>query len=184
MTSVLNLFSNFDDLSKKKSINDYAADYKASNNNLNNYSPAMTQGEKFQKYQREIKKNLDKKTRKMKVKEGFDGLNLDNMNLDKNGLALQSHNIITSNEALVQQQSTIQNLRQQYQDTLKEYNDLVAKYTGATNEYINRVSSNNPYLGKNVRFSNGAIFYVTNQNQSFEKLPYYGNLDQSQTIAV
>jgi hypothetical protein len=163
MTSVLNLFSNFDDLSKKKSINDYAADYKASNNNLNNYSPAMTQGEKFQKYQREIKKNLDKKTRKMKVKEGFDGLNLDNMNLDKNGLALQSHNIITSNEALVQQQSTIQNLRQQYQDTLKEYNDLVAKYTGATNEYINRVSSNNPYLGKNVRFSNGAIFYVTNQ---------------------
>ena len=27
MTSVLNLFSNFDDLSKKKSIHDYASDF-------------------------------------------------------------------------------------------------------------------------------------------------------------
>jgi hypothetical protein len=162
MTSVFNLFSNFDDLSKKKSINDYASDYKAGNSSLNNYSPAMTQGQKFQKYQRGIKKNLEKKTRQKKVKEGFQDLDLDNMNLYENGLARNTHNIVTTNEPLVHQ-STLQNLRQQYDDTLREYNDLFAKYTGATNEYISRVSSNNPYLGKNVRFSNGAIFYVTNQ---------------------
>jgi hypothetical protein len=74
----------------------------------------------------------------------------------------QSNNIITNND-YSSQQSTLQNLRQQYETTLKQYNDLVAKYTGTSDDYIKRISSNNPYIGKNIRFSNGAIFYVTNQ---------------------
>jgi hypothetical protein len=60
---IVNLFSNFDDLSKKKSIHDYASDFKEVKTS---YTPALTQGEKFKKYQGKIKKNLEKKISKLK----------------------------------------------------------------------------------------------------------------------
>jgi len=166
MTSITNLFSNFNDLTKTKSVADNVSLYRKSKESFGTQTltPGLTQGDKFKKYQNKIKKNLEKKASMLSGKEGFtgNGLKLNNMNLTADGLAIQSNNIITNND-YSSQQSTLQNLRQQYETTLKQYNDLVAKYTGTSDDYIKRVSSNNPYLGKNIRFSNGAIFYVTYQ---------------------
>ena len=157
MTSVLNLFSNFDDLSKKKTINDYACDFKEKKLDDKINSPSMTQGEKYNKYQNKIKKNLEKKIYKSGILEGFEKLNLSN-----NGLTMQTDNVIKSND-YSSQQTTIENLRSKYEETLKTYKKLIATITGVTTEYLDRVNTNNPYLGKNVCLTGGACGYVTNQ---------------------
>ena len=165
MTSVVNLFSNFDDLTKNKSITDSAAEYKANKSDLNNPSPALTQGEKFKKYQKKIKKNLEKKINAVNSKEGFQSLEQIDKNLQFNpdGLTSQSLNIIRNNNFSSQQQQTIANLQQEYQNTLNEYENLVAQVSGSTTGYLNRVNPNNPYLNKTIRFTTGHICYVTAQ---------------------
>lgn len=166
MTSITNLFSNFTDLTKTKSVTDNGYLYPKNKNEsfLYTSTPALTQGDQFKNYQNKIKKNLERKANQLSGIEGFTGnrLKLDKMNLTADGLALQSNKIITSND-YSSQQGTLQNLRTQYETILKQYNALLAKYTGISNDYIKRVGSNNPYLGKNIRFTNGTVFYVTNQ---------------------
>lgn len=153
MSNILNLFLN--DNFTKKSINDYAAIYKSNKNNLYTFTPSLTQGEKFKKYQKKIK-NLKKSNI-----ESFQGINFDNLN--KNGLTKQSQQVLQSNNYLLNDESTINNLRQEYQNTLKQYEELVLKISGSTTAYINRVNPNNPYLNKTVRFTSGHVAYVTNQ---------------------
>jgi len=165
MTSVLNLFSNFDDLSKKKTINDYAADFKEVKTS---YTPALTQGEKFKKYQGKIKKNLEKKIRKRKEMEGFDNFTENN----NNGLLVQTKDVIQNNDYSSKQQ-TIDNLKKEYEGTLIEYKNLIYNLTGSTTKYINRVNTNNPYLGKTIQFTTGHICYVTQQGVA----KWYPNAD-------
>jgi hypothetical protein len=164
MTSIVNLFSGSNDLTKNKSITESAAEYKAKKMNLNTPTPALSQGEKFKNYQKKIKKNLEKKINAVNSKEGFQGIEQlqDGMNLNPNGLTAQSINIINNNDYSSQQQ-TIANLQEQYKDTLSQYENLVAQISGSTTGYLNRVNPNNPYLGKNVCLSNGACGYVTQQ---------------------
>ena len=80
MTSVLNLFSNFNDSIKNKSITEVASDYKAYKIDLNTPTPALSQGEKFKRYQKKIKKSLEKNINNVNSKEGFQ----DNSQLDHN----------------------------------------------------------------------------------------------------
>ena len=47
-------------------------------------------------------------------------------------------------------------------DTLSNYSNTFNKITSKTQDYINRISSSNPYLNKFIRFTNGTIAYVTN----------------------
>jgi len=165
MSSIVNLFSNFDDLSKPKSIIDTPSKYTKKNKNTTNPpSIALNQGNKFKKYQKKIINNLEKKVDNVNSKEGFEGLNIDDkdLNLSSDGLTVQSKTIIKDNDYSSKQQ-TIANLRQQYTDTLKQYQDLQAKLSGATTGYLDRVSPNNPYLGKTIRFTTGHICYVTQQ---------------------
>jgi hypothetical protein len=164
MTSVINLFSNSNDLTKNKSITDAAAEYKAKKLDLNTQTPALSQGEKFKKYQNKIKKNLEKKIGAVNSKEGFQGLQQiqNNLKLNPNGLTTQSINIINNNDYSSQQQ-TISNLQQEYQNTLTEYENLAAQVSGSTTGYLNRVNPNNPYLNKTIQFTTGHIAYVTNQ---------------------
>jgi len=118
-------------------------------------SPAINQGKKFKKYQTKIRNSLEKNAEILSGKEGFTGL-------DGNGLTAQTDRIINNNDYSSQQQS-IDNLRQEYQNTLQEYENLAEKLSGNTTGYINRVSPNNPYLNKVVRFTTGNVCYVTNQ---------------------
>ena len=54
MTSIVNLFSNFNDLTKPKSVTDNVTDYKADVNGCNEPSFSLIQGKKFKKYQGKI----------------------------------------------------------------------------------------------------------------------------------
>lgn len=157
MSSILNLFSNFNDLTKTKSVTDNVSNYKANTSNSFKNSPASLQGIKFKKYQGKIVNNLEKKIKKTDLIEGFQGLDL-----KKNGLTEQTNDVLGKNDFASQQQ-TIANLKTEYQNTLKEYEDLTAKLSGNTTGYINRVNPNNPYLGKVIRFQNGILCYVTQQ---------------------
>lgn len=164
MTSITNLFSNFDDLTKKKSVTDSATAYNKYKYNSRNPTPALTQGERFKSYQKKIKKNLEKKAQQLSGKEGFTigGIDLSQLKLSPNGLTQQSEQIINNNNYSSQQQ-TISNLQQQYQNTLTQYENLLAEISGSVNGYVNRVNPSNPYLGKNISFTTGQICYVTKQ---------------------
>ena len=161
MTSIVkNLFSNFNDLTKPKSVTDNVTDYKAGVNSYNKQSPALIQGTKFKKYQGKIANNLEKKIKKSHLVEGFEGLK--DLDLNKNGLTEQTNNVLNRNDYTSQQQ-TITNLKNDYEATLTEYKTLMDKINGNVTNYIDRVNPNNPYLNKTVRFNNGSICYVTNQ---------------------
>jgi hypothetical protein len=166
MTSIVNLFSNFDDLTKKKSVTDLATEYKKNKREQSKDSmPALNQGEKFKKYQKKIKKNLEKKIEENNFfKEGFEGIQEleNNLQLNRNGLTEQSNNIIQNNNYSSQQQN-IDYLRQEYKNTLDAYENLLAQINGTTSGYLNRVNPDNPYLNKTLRFTTGQIAYVTNK---------------------
>ena len=164
MTSVLNLFSNFNDSTKNKSITDVANEYKNRQIDLNTPTPALSQGEKFKKYQKKIKKSLEKNINNVNSKEGFQGLQdiQNNLQLNPNSLTSQSINIIKNNNYTTQEQQTVANLQEQYQNTLSEYESLTAQISGATTGYLNRVNPNNPYLGKNIKIGKN-VMYVTQQ---------------------
>jgi hypothetical protein len=166
MTSIANLFSNYDDFKKPNSIIDVATKFGENNVNTNLPTPSLNQGNKFKKYQEKIQHNLKKTVQKeqninVNSREGFQG-NLDILQINNNGLTAQSNDIITNNDFSFEQE-TIENLKQKYQSTLSEYEKLIKEIQGSTTGYFNRVSQNNPYLNKTVRFTTGHIAYVTNQ---------------------
>ena len=157
MTSILNLFSNFNDLTKTKSVTDNVTDYKVNITSRNKPSIALKQGTQFKKYQDKIINNLEQNIQKTDLIEGFD-----NLYLDKNGLTQQTNNVIRKNDFSSQKQ-TIDNLKLHHANTLKEYNKLSSQISENTSRYIDRVNPNNPYLGKVIKFQNGNLCYVTNQ---------------------
>ena len=160
MTSIVNLFSNFNDLTKPKSVTDNVTDYKAGINSCNEPSPSLNQGKKFKKYQGKITNNLEKRIKKSDLVEGFEGLK--DLDLNKNGLTVQTNNLLDKNDFTSQQQ-TLSNLKNDYQKTLNEYQTLMTKVSGNTTDFIDRVSSNNPYLNKVIKLQGGELFYVTKQ---------------------
>jgi hypothetical protein len=122
MTSIVkNLFSNFDDLTKPKSITDGASNY---NNNSQLLSQSLNQGSKFKKYQNKISNSLEKKAVQLSGIEGFDIQSSNN----SQGITEQTTNLLKSTDISSDKQ-TISNLQTQYNDTLKEYNDLFEMYT-------------------------------------------------------
>ena len=157
MTSIVNLFSNFNDLTKPKSVTDNVTDYKVGVKSYNEPSPALIQGTKFKKYQGKIANNLEKRIKKSDLVEGFEGLDL-----NKNGLTEQTNNLLNDNDYTSQQQ-TLSNLKNDYQNTLKLYQRLMGKINGNVTNYIDRVNPNNPYLGKVIQLQGGELFYVTKQ---------------------
>ena len=160
MTSIVNLFSNFNDLTKPKSVTDNVTDYKVGVNGCNEPSPALLQGKKFKNFQGKITNNLEKRIEKSNLVEGFEGLK--DLNLSKNGLTEQTNHLLDKNDFTSQQQ-TLSNLKNDYQNTLNEYQTLMDKVSGNVSNYVDRVNPNNPYLGKVIQLQGGALFYVTNQ---------------------
>jgi len=79
-----------------------------------------------------------------------------------NSLTEQSKTVIDNNN-YSSQQKVIENLRMEYDKTLKEYEDLMKKISGDVSGYVDMVNPNNPYLNKTIQFTTGQICYVTNQ---------------------
>ena len=151
MTTILNLFSNLDDLNKKKNINStiYNQEQKY---DLYTPTPGLNQGNNFNKYQKQINNNLANKIENVNSKEGFE-----------NTLTNETTDVLKTTQINPQQQNLITNLNQQYSNTLSQYQTLSGQVSQNTTNYIDRISSNNPFLNKNVSFSDGTIAYVTNK---------------------
>jgi hypothetical protein len=148
MSSIANLFSNLNDLVKPKSVTDGVSDY--NKNNSKPTSLSLNQGNKFNKYQKKIQDNIKKNNNTV---EGF----------QSNSLTKQTNNLLQKTSVSQNKQETIQNLKSNYDSTLTQYEQLLASITSGASNYINRVNSNNPYLGKVIQLQGGALFYVTNQ---------------------
>jgi hypothetical protein len=159
MTSIANLFSNFTDLVKPKSVTDNVSDY--NKNNSNPISLSLNQGRKFNKYQGKIKSNLAKEATILSGVEGFQQMNIKPGPGDT--LTKQTLNVLQQTNVSQNQQQILANLRTEYASTMTEYEQLMATVSGGTSDYISRVSPNNPYLGKNIQFTTGNICYVTQQ---------------------
>ena len=158
MTSIANLLSNFTDLVKPKSVTDCASDY--NKNNPNPISLSLNQGRKFKKYQGKIKSNLAEEATILSGVEGFQPIIKPGPN---DTLTKQTIDVLQKTNISQNQQQTLANLRTEYASTMTEYEKLMATVSGGTSDYINRVSPNNPYLGKVIQLLGGALFYVTNQ---------------------
>jgi hypothetical protein len=168
MSIISNLFSNLDDLTKKKSIIDNPTDCETNKNIVTKkYSPSLNQGKAFNKFQNKITKNLEKRVERVSLKEGFQGL-------QRNGLTMQTQKVIDKNTYSSQQQA-LANLKSEYDSTLAEYQTLSNQIENIATNYVNRSSSNNPYLGKVIQLQGGALFYVTNQGvaKQFDNMEIY-----------
>jgi len=168
MSIISNLFSNFDDLTKKKSIIDNPTDCETNKNVVTKkYSPSLNQGKAFNRFQNKITKNLEKRVERVSSKEGFQGLK-------QNGLTMQTKKVIDTNDYASQQQ-VLANLKSEYDSTLAEYQSVSNQTQNITSNYINRTSSSNPYLGKVIQLQGGALFYVTNQGvaKQFDNMEIY-----------
>ncbi len=171
MSNIANLFSNFTDLVKPKSVTDSASEYKKPVSNP--ISLSLNQGNKFNKYQKQIK---DKVKNNVKIVSGIEGFqsNTDNQNenvadnikfnnLQDNKLTNKTVDLLQKNNLSQNREQTIANLRANYASTLTQYEKLLSTISSGRTNYINRVSPNNPYLGKVIQLQDGALFYVTNQ---------------------
>jgi hypothetical protein len=148
MTSILNVFSNLD--GSTKTITDTSTDYKV--NHSNSISVSLDQGNKFNKYQNKIVHKVEKKSIQFdeNVKEGF-----------TNDLTEKTNELLSKTEITKSDRSKIANLMAEQKKALDEYNLIMEQINRKYKEYTARLSSSNPYLNKNVRFTTGHICYVT-----------------------
>lgn len=166
MTSVENLFSNFNDLSKTKTIIDTPTNYNKKNSDPDMIKISLQQGSTFKKYQNKIIQktrpinNLENPYGSTNLTEGFQGS--PNSDLNETGLTQQTINVIDKNDTSGQQEN-IDQLTTEYNATLKKYQELTDKLQVNTANFFDRVNPNNPYLNKTIRFTTGQICYVTNQ---------------------
>ncbi len=71
-------------------------------------------------------------------------------------------NIVDKNDYTSHKQ-IIDNLKQEYENTLDQYNNITQSISENTQKYISRVNPSNPYLNKVIKFKTGQQCYVTNQ---------------------
>ena len=137
-----------------------------SNSFKNIKSPSLSHGTKFKKYQNKIKKK-SKQNSHDNVIESFEN---EIVSTDEpipstdptiNILTTESKEIIENNTE-VDQTVKIEELRKEYDIALNQYQDLMDKINNTSEEYLQR-TRNNPYAGKNIRFSTGHVCYVTHQ---------------------
>lgn len=79
----------------------------------------------------------------------------------ENKLATESNQIVQDSKTITTAEQ-LEQLRKDYDASLKQYQDLMDKINNNTQDYLKR-TKNNPYLGKNIRFTDGTIAYVTQQ---------------------
>ena len=164
MNSILNLFSDKNNLTTPTVNKTKKTPCGAKKADIHSHMPSLQQGKKFEKYQGQIVRNLEKKIAKMdnnantNLAEGFQS----RPQMAQDGLTKQTQQVINNND-FSSQKSSIANLKDQYQNTLREYADAQDQVMGTSSDYFERVNSANPYLNKTIQFSTGHIAYVTNQ---------------------
>ena len=126
---------------------------------------SLNQGKRFNTYQSQITKHSGNNYKK----EGFVSLQ-DQEQLvrpSSEGYIPVLKNIqdttTLNNKANQRDLEELTKLKATYDKLKEKYTEIQEKIGKSSLESINRVSPSNPYLGKNVLFSNGTIAYVTKQ---------------------
>lgn len=153
MQSIINLFQDSDNSNIDMK---FEKDENSDNSNKFMLSHSLSQANKFKNYQNKIQNNLEK-SNSILIKENFDNLS------SSNNLTKDSYNVLEKTKFTPQNKNMLNDLLNQYNDTLIEFQTLTAKLSGSTTDYINRVNPNNKYLNKNIKFTTGEIAHVTNQ---------------------
>ena len=153
MNSIVNMFYGLDNSIENKETQ------RSEHKNNSIYTPALNQGMNFKNYQNKIKNKIKKDINKVNSKEGFQTSNASSTTSSDGSyqLAKQSKQILSDTNS-----GTDNSLQNEYNVTLLAYQKLLAKVSGGTDDYINRVNSttNNTYGGK--------------VNSSFAKIPILG----------
>jgi hypothetical protein len=138
------------------------------NNDLLNIS--LTQGKQFNAYQSKIKKNINTPNKGYNKKRyGKEGFTTEEQKTTESG------QIKTSQKDL----DEYKQLKATYDKLMMQY-ILYDSYVNNTNSKgISRVSSDNPYLNKNLLFKDGTICYVTNKGVA---KPYTSIDDYKNTV--
>jgi hypothetical protein len=144
------------DMSKEYKIWDNSNLYTKNeyNESTLNQSYSLNQGNKFKKAQNKNTNNMITNT----MKEGFSLQNGPEMNT-----AQQSKDVLLQAQLSPAQENNITTLKNNFNQALEEYQQLYSEISSSVNTYISRTGSNNPYLSKNIKFSDGTICYVTNK---------------------
>lgn len=161
MNSILNLFSDKNNLTTPTVNKNKKTTCESKQSDIQSYMPSLQQGKRFEKYQGQIVKNLEKKIAYME-NDGTEGFQNGPQLASDNGLTKQTRHVIDTNDFSSQAQN-IAKLKSQYQKTLKDYEAAQDQVLGTSSEYFDRVNSANPYLNKIVQFSTGQLFYITAQ---------------------
>ena len=133
---------------------------------------SLNQGKQFNIYQKNISQNINSsskisKTNK-KIKEGFVTAEQEIMirSPDEGYVSvLQNQNQTNKITSKTNQTelNELTHLQSKYQDLVQQYTEIQRSTNKSSLDSINRTSSNNPYLNKNIKFTDGTICYVNNQ---------------------
>ena len=141
--------------------------------NVNNYSPSLhpremdtplhKQSKKYKNYQKELVSNISHTKLFQENFDNMNGLNNNfNIDLNPNYLTQQTNKVIQESTPSNSQVQSNQALLSNYNSLLEDYQSLVTNTLNLMKNYsMNSNSNKNPYLGKNIQFSNGTIAYVT-----------------------
>ena len=144
------------DMSKEYKIWDNSNLYTKNDYNEStlNQSYSLNQGNNF-------KKKQGKNTKNMITNKNMEGFTLQNG--PQLNTAQQSKNVLLQAQLTPTQQNNITTLKNNFNQALEEYQQLYSQISSSVNTYISRTGSNNPYLSKNIKFTDGTICYVTNK---------------------
>ena len=174
--SIFNIFNNLDESSKTDKPNKSKRNKKNTDNatayrhHTYTPTPALNQGQNFKNYQNKITQRTSKNARFVS-REGFQSSGFSSSSStstsstdSSNNLSQQAQQVLSQTQISSQDQSTLQNLKQQYASTLVKYQILKKAMSKVVTNYFDRVEPDtNPYLNQNVKFSTGQIAYVTNR---------------------
>lgn len=129
---------------------------------------SLNQGKQFKNYQEKFKANVEnqiygtKSKRVYKKREGFTNGSGDSNGENDNIDLLQQRDeraksVSKANQADLNQ---LTNLQTQYNNLQTQYNGSQKNMNDNSLVSINRTSSKNPYLNKNIRFTTGHVCYV------------------------
>lgn len=157
METILNLFADSNNLTKNNPLINGISDYSYKKDNSFSLTPALIQGKKFKGYQGKIKKHLEEK--EMIVKEGF----TQNPRKPLNNVSLTKQTQKVLNKTKIGNSHNIQQVQEEYNNTLAQYENLLAQLSGSTSGYLTRINpKENHFLGKNIKIGN-QFMYVTQQ---------------------
>ena len=140
---------------------------------------SLNQGKQFQQKRNKNTKNSKntKNTKNSKkLIEGFVDDSSDILNKQRIPVFLNQYNRKQENQAVtaadIQQLTQLQD---EYENLANQLNAAQSKAKQENSAYFARTNSSNPYLGKVIQLTGGALFYVTNQGvaKQFDNMEIY-----------